>query len=193
MARAAGIEMPETMLLHGASGAAFFAVRRFDRGDRGRTHVHTLAGLLHADFRSPSLDYGDLLKVARLLTRDTAQVEEAYRRMVFNVLAGNRDDHAKNHAFTMARDGAWRLTPAYDLTLSDGPGGQHNLTVAGEGRTPGPDAFAQVATEASIKPVAARRIEEQVEHALVSWTRLAAKAGVSRSRSTSTRALMRRR
>lgn len=182
MARAAGIDMPETMLLHGASGAAFFAVRRFDRAAPGHVHVHTLAGLVNADFRTPSLDYDDLMKVTRLLTRDTAQVQQAYRRMVFNVLAGNRDDHAKNHAFAKARDGAWRLTPAYDLTPSDGPAGQHNLSVAGEGRAPGPDDFTRAATRASIGHTAARRIEDAVAAEVASWSSHAATAGVPRSR-----------
>ena len=194
MAVAAGIDMPDTMLLAGRSRTAYFAVRRFDRsvaggGGAGRVHMHTLAGLLHADFRVPSLDYVDLLKVARLLTRHVADVEEAYRRMVFNVLAGNRDDHAKNHAFIMGRDGGWRLSPAYDLTPSDGPGGQHNLSVAGEGRAPGVAQFATVATRASIGPASARRIGGAVRDALARWPEWAAQAGLTRARAAAVRTL----
>ena len=182
MAAAAGIDMPETMLLPAQAGAAFFAGRRFDRDAAGRTHVHTLAGLLHADFRVPSLDYIDLLKVARLLTRDTGHVEQAFRRMLFNVLAGNRDDYAKNHAFTMDRTGEWRLSPAYDLTPADGPGGQHNLSVAGDGRAPGAAQFATLASRSSIGPAVARRIEEAVRSALDRWPEWAARAGLTRAR-----------
>ncbi len=178
MARAAGITMPETRLLPGRD--AYFAVRRFDRGPAGRIHVHTLAGLLHADFRLPSLDYTDLLKVTRLLTRDVAHVTEAYRRMVFNVLAHNRDDHAKNHAFIMGRDGVWRLSPAYDLTLSDGPGGQHNLAVAGEGRAPGAEHFARAAVAASIPRGVAVAVDAQVRDAIQGWPRWAGQSGIAR-------------
>lgn len=190
MAQAAGVDMPETMLLPGRAGAAFFAARRFDRVGQERTHVHTLAGLLPADFRVPSLDYVDLLKVARLLTRDAAQVEQAYRRMVFNVLARNRDDHAKNHAFTMDRAGTWRLSPAYDLTPSDGPGGQHNLAVAGEGRAPGPAQFAEVAARASIGRAAALRIEAAVRNAVGRWPEWARSAGLGRARMVAVRRVL---
>jgi len=189
MAAAAGIDMPETMLLPGQRGTTFFAVLRFDRGSGGRTHVHTLAGLLHVDFRVPSLDYTDLLKVARLLTRDAAHVEQAYRRMVFNVLAGNRDDHAKNHAFTMGLDGMWRLSPAYDLTPSEGLGGQHNLAVAGEGRAPGPVQFAGVAARASLGRATAVRIEGAVRDALRRWPEWAEQAGLGRGRVAAVRGL----
>ena len=156
------------------------SVRRFDRFPRA--HVHTLAGLVHADFRAPSLDYDDLLKVTSALTRDVGQVQETFRRMVFNVLVGNRDHHAKNHAFTMAGDGRWSLTPAYDLTLSGGPGGQHNLTVAGEGRAPGPAQFAQVAQRASLSRAMAIRMTELVRAGLATWPQAAAAAGLSRWR-----------
>ena len=89
-AKEAGISMPETMTVVGGSGNAHFAVRRFDR-DRGRRiHVHTLAGLLDADFRTPSLTYEGYLKATRILTRDAGAVEEAFRRAVFNVMIANR-------------------------------------------------------------------------------------------------------
>lgn len=180
MAAAAGIVVPPVLLLPGTAGQAYFAVRRFDRFPRA--HVHTLAGLVHADFRAPSLDYDDLLKVTSALTRDVGQVQETFRRMVFNVLVGNRDDHAKNHAFTMADDGRWSLTPAYDLTLSGGPSGQHNLTVAGEGRAPGPAQFAQVAQRASLGRAMAIRMTELVRAGLATWPQAAAAAGLSRRR-----------
>jgi serine/threonine-protein kinase HipA len=137
MARAAGIEFPDTMLIKDRHGNAHFAVKRFDRTEKGRLHVHTLAGLIHADFRVPSLDYIHLLQITRALSKDETQVEEAYRRMIFNVLTGNRDDHTKNHAFLMDKNGRWKLSPAYDVTPSNGPGGEHNMTIAGEGKTTG--------------------------------------------------------
>jgi serine/threonine-protein kinase HipA len=183
MARAAGIDFPATQLVIDDRGAAHFAARRFDRTAAGRLHAHTLAGLVHADFRMPSLDYADLLKVTRVLTGDPSQVEEAFRRMVFNVIAGNRDDHAKNHAFLMGRDGRWRLSPAYDVTPSDGPGGEHNLTVAGEGRAPGPDHIAKVASDAGIPDAAARGIVDQVVEAISSWPGQADGVGIGTAES----------
>lgn len=170
MARAAGIDFPATQLVIDDQDVAHFAVRRFDRTEAGRLHVHTLAGLVHADIRAPSLDYKDLLTVAKVLTSDQAQVEEAFRRMVFNIVVGNRDDHAKNHAFLMGRDGRWRLSPAYDVTPSDGPGGEHNLTVAGEGRAPGPDHIAKVAADAGIPAATAKDIIGRVIDASSSWS-----------------------
>ncbi|MBL8949045.1 MAG: HipA domain-containing protein, partial [Myxococcales bacterium] len=96
MAEAAGIAVPPHRLF--AQGR-FFGVQRFDReGPSRRLHMHTLGGLLHADYRLPSCDYDQLLRVARALTGDVRAVTECFRRMVFNVVAHNRDDHAKNFA-----------------------------------------------------------------------------------------------
>ncbi|MCV9938277.1 type II toxin-antitoxin system HipA family toxin [Boseaceae bacterium BT-24-1] len=178
MATQAGIDFPATQLILDDRGVAHFAVRRFDRTDAGRIHTHTLAGLVQADFRLPSLDYQDLLKVTAILGRDQFQVEEAFRRMVFNIVTGNRDDHAKNHAFLMGREGRWRLSPAYDVTPSDGPGGEHNMTVAGEGRAPGPAHIAKVAADAGIPNATSHDIVEQVIEAVASWRSQADSAGV---------------
>lgn len=104
---------------------------------------------------------------------------------MFNVLVGNRDDHAKNHASTMAADGRWSLTTPHDLTLSGspgGPGGQHNLTLTGEGRAPGPAQFAQVAQRASLGQAMAIRITELVRSGLATWPQAAAAAGLNRRR-----------
>lgn len=185
MAKAAGINFPNTELITDDQGTAHFAVRRFDRTKAGRHHAHTLAGLLHADFRIPSLDYIDLLKATRILSRDQAQVEEAFRRMVFNVITGNRDDHAKNHAFLMSKDGRWRLSPAYDVTPSDGLGGEHNMTIAGEGKAPSQDHFTKVAATANISSTTARNIIECVTKATSSWKTYADDAGIGKADTSS--------
>ncbi len=167
MSKAAGIDFPDTVLITDRQGSSHFAVSRFDRAKPGRLHTHTLAGLLHADFRMPSLDYEDLLKVTRILTDNQAQVEEAFRRMLFNVIAGNRDDHAKNHAFLM--DNAWTMGALAGLRTSppsEGPGGEHNMTIAGEGRTPGPDHIAKIAAKAEMRPAIAQNIIDQVTEAI---------------------------
>ena len=119
MARAAGIEVPETRLLESA-GACHFLSRRFDRPRGGRLHLHSYSGLTHTPLRD-GIEYGDLLETTRSLTRDQRCVEEMFRRAVFNVVASNDDDHGRNHAFLMDDDGLWRPAPAYDLTLATYP------------------------------------------------------------------------
>lgn len=178
MARAAGVDFPPTMLIHGRSGRAYFAALRFDRENGARRHVHSLAGLVHADFRAPSVDYDGLLKATRLVTGQAPSVEEALRRMVLNVMAGNRDDHAKNHSFLLGSDGAWRLSPAYDVTPSEGLGGEHSMAVAGEGRAPGRAHVLEVAKRASIKPRLAESIVGEVAEAVSAWPDFAEQAGL---------------
>lgn len=182
MAGAAGVDMAETALLKGASGVGYFAARRFDRGPKGPIHIHTLSGLLHADHRAPQVDYSMLLKATRLLTRDQRHVERMFRRMAFNVLARNRDDHSKNHAFQMDAAGTWSPTPAYDLTFSIGPGGEHNMAIAGEGRTPGRGHVLEEARTAGIKVSAATEIIDEVREAVDAWPRFAEEAGLSQRR-----------
>ncbi len=182
MARAAGIEMPPTRLLKGDSGASYFAVRRFDRTPEGPLHMHTLSGLLHADHRAPAVDYATLLKATRLLTRDERHVETMVRRMMLNVLARNRDDHSKNHAFLMDREGHWAPSPAYDLTFSSGPGGEHNMAVAGEGRNPGRSHLMIEARAAGLTAARAEQIFDAVKVAIEGWQDFAEEAGLSEER-----------
>jgi serine/threonine-protein kinase HipA len=120
MARAAGIDVPETRLWEAAGGCHFLS-RRFDR-DRGgeRVHLHSYSGLTHTPLRD-GLDYRDLMEIGRTLTSDHRCVEELFRRAVFNVVAGNDDDHGRNHAFLMDAAGQWSISPAFDLTLASYP------------------------------------------------------------------------
>jgi serine/threonine-protein kinase HipA len=182
MARDAGIDFPATTLVTGGRGTPYFAAMRFDRTPSGARHVHTLSGLVAADHRAPSVEYSDLLKVVAKVTRDAGQVEEAFRRMVFNVMAGNRDDHAKNHALLMGPDGRWTLTPAYDVCPSAGPGGEHAMAINGEGRSPTSRDVMAVARDAGMDGVEARAIVEGVAAATEGWSDRAREAGVPRKR-----------
>ncbi len=183
MAQAAGVVMPQTRLLR-TEKDAYFAVRRFDRSVQGRHHVHTAAGLVDADFRIPgSIDYEALLKITWALTKSAIHVEQMFRRMVFNVLAHNRDDHARNHAFMMNAAGDWSPTPAYDLTFSNGPAGEHNLSVAGEGRDPGRAHIMQAARDVGMAPARASDLFEEVHAAIAMWPTFADEAGLSGRRS----------
>lgn len=146
--------------------------------------MHSFGNLIHADYRIPSCDYLDLLKVTALLTRDHGEVLKAFRRMVFNVLAHNRDDHAKNFAFLLDdRTGAWTLTPAYDLTFSAGPGGEHTMTLGGEGRNPGPSHILRLAQERDVSRAEAEAILGEVGAAVARWAEFSRQAGVPRRRS----------
>ena len=181
MACAAGIDMPPTRLIKTGKGS-YFAVERFDRTAGGSVHVQTASGLLDADHRALSIDYDTLLKVTRLLTRDERHVRQMFVRMIFNVLARNRDDHAKNHAFQMAQDGTWYPTPAYDLTLSEGPGGEHNLAVDGEGRNPTRQHIMAVADRASVPKAEAEKLFERARLAVDRWPEFGKTAGLSDAR-----------
>ncbi|MFG6581237.1 type II toxin-antitoxin system HipA family toxin [Sulfitobacter sp. 1A13191] len=178
MARAAGIAMPWTMVLRSGRGDAFFAVERFDRRGAGRVHMHTAAGMLDVDFRQPSTDYENLHKLVRWTTRHAGDQDEMFRRMAFNVLAHNRDDHLKNHAFLMDAGGGWRLSPAYDVSFSDGPGGEHHLAIAGEGRRPGRKHVEAVGQALGMKPAVIAALIDPVRAAIADWPRHADAAGV---------------
>lgn len=178
LARHAGLCVPDTRLFVAANGQRFFGVRRFDRDGATRTHVHTLAGLLDADFRQPSLDYDMLLRVTTHVTRSQPEIERAFRQMVFNVLAHNRDDHGKNFSFLMLRDGSWQLSPAYDLNFVEGPGGEHTMTLDGEGRRPTWEHMRRLARRASIDEPHARQIVDDVRGALALWPQQARDVGI---------------
>lgn len=183
MASDAGIEMPPTRLFETPAGDRFFGVKRFDRHGNRRYHVHTFGNLIQSNFRVPSNDYADLLKATSLLTRNHQEVLRAFRRTVFNVLAHNRDDHVKNFAFGLNDEsGDWTLTPAYDLLPTPGPGGEHTMTVAGEGRSPGLSDLLRLAEKADLPTRETSAIVEEVQVAVTRWTEHAAHAAIPRTR-----------
>lgn len=177
MARAAGIDVPRTRLLGKTQrNPGYFAIERFDRRGPARVHSHTLGGLLQLPHGYPALDYTELLKVTRQLTRSEAAVAEMFRRACFNVFAHNRDDHCRNFSFLMDEQGRWTPSPAYDLTFAPGPGGEHTMLVVGEARAPGPVHLAQLAARAELKHSA--KILDEVRVATGRFQRFATQAGV---------------
>jgi len=180
MAHQAGIALPATRLFETREGGRHFGAERFDRAEARRLHMHTLGGLLHASHRLPSLDYEDFLKATMLLTKDHRQVEEAFRRLAFNVFAHNRDDHVKNVSYLMDRAGVWRLAPAYDLVFSEGPAGQHSMAVAGEASHPTERDMLRVAEACDVDARRGRAIISEVRDAVREWPRFARETGVSR-------------
>lgn len=128
--------MTATRFFELPGGRSAFATQRFDRRGEQRIHVHSLAGLLHANFQVPSVSYEDFFRVTRRLTRDQRELKKAVQRCAFNILMNNRDDHAKNLAFLLEATGHWQLAPPYDLTYCPGYKGEHFMDVAGVGAAP---------------------------------------------------------
>jgi serine/threonine-protein kinase HipA len=134
LARACGLELPLTHVFDLDEKQAALGIERFDLMQGLRVPVHSLAGFLHADFRIPSaVDYTTFLRATRMITRDEREVRKAFERAVFNVLFHNRDDHPKNLAYRLDAQRHWKLAPCFDLTFSQGPGGEHQMDVCGEG------------------------------------------------------------
>jgi serine/threonine-protein kinase HipA len=137
MARAAGLDVTDSYLLH-ERDFAHFMTRRFDRiGTRPfqRLHMHSLGGLQHIDYNvRGAFSYEEYLRTIRRLGLDQRAVEQAFRRMVFNVAAANQDDHVKNIAFLMNPEGRWKLAPAFDVTFAKGNEWTrtHQMTVNGK-------------------------------------------------------------
>ena len=142
----------------------WFGSKRFDRGDNGeRFHIHSLAGMLHADFRLPSLDYETILKATLVITKDHRELHRAFRLAVFNVIYHNRDDHAKNFSFLMDHKGNWTLSQAYDITFSLGFGGEHSTSILGEGRNPHTSHLLRLAEAVGISLKDAKNIIAEIE------------------------------
>lgn len=181
MAFKAGLTVPKTQLLSAKKGAGYFAVKRFDRQKNKRFHMHTVCGLLHSDFRTPALDYRDLLSLTMLLTKDIREVEKMYRLAVFNVLSHNRDDHSKNFSFLMDESGEWKLSYAYDLTFSTGPHGEQSTMVLGKGKNITTDDLIKLGLEAKLTKQKISKIIKQTQMALAQWKKLAKNFGVNRS------------
>ena len=181
MAKEAGLYFPDVHLFSSQKGNGFFGVKRFDRQENKRFHMHTVSGLIHSNFRFPSLDYEDLLSLTMALTKDIREVEKMFRLAVFNVMAHNRDDHAKNFSFLMNEFGEWKLSPAYDLTYSNGPGGEQSTMVMGEGRNITIEHLVKLGLEAKISKEMIDQIIEKTAESLSKWIRLSKDYGVSKS------------
>lgn len=184
MARAAGITMPETRLLPDGE-RRHFMVRRFDRTrDGARLHMQTLGALCHLDYNDAGAhSYEQALAAIRALGLPGSAAEEQYRRMVFNVVARNQDDHVKNIAFIMDPRGEWSLSPAYDLTYAYNPAGiwtrRHQMSVAGRRDDVTRADLREVARSASLVRGRADAILAQVRDAVAGWEDIAMRAEVA--------------
>jgi len=183
MARAAGIVMSECRLLE-EGGRRHFMTRRFDReSDGGKRHMQSLGALAHYDFNhAGAYSYEQALQVIRRLGLPMGAVEQQFRRMAFNIVARNQDDHVKNIAFLMDRDGTWHLAPAFDVIYSYQPSGrwtnQHQMSMNGKRDDFVTEDFRKCAETASMKRGRAGAILAEVCQAVAAWPSFASEAGV---------------
>lgn len=184
MAQAAGITMTECRLLE-ENGRRHFMTRRFDRPDGGgKLHMQSLGALAHFDFnQAGAYAYEQALLTIRQLALPMAAVEQQFRRMVFNIVARNQDDHVKNIAFLMNRQGEWSLAPAFDVTYSYNPSGSwtatHQMTLNGKRDDFTREDFVVCAKSAVMKRGRAEAIIEEVQAAVQRWPEFAAAAQLS--------------
>lgn len=181
MAVQAGLEMMECRLLE-ENGRSHFMTKRFDRiGSGEKVHMQTLCGLAHYDYgMKRAYSYEQAFEVMRRLRLPYPQAEQLYRRMVFNVIARNQDDHTKNISFLMDRTGNWRLSPAYDVSWAYNPKGEwtshHQMSINGKWDSITRNDLLEVSTKMNIKH--ADEIIDSVRDAVSGWEKTALKCGV---------------
>jgi len=184
MACAAGIDMSECRLLE-EGGRRHFMTRRFDRTeDGGKLHMQSLCALAHYDFNQAGAhSYEQALLVIRRLGLPMQALEEQFRRMAFNIIARNQDDHVKNIAFLMDRRGAWRLSPAFDVTYSYNPQGawtaMHQMSMSGKRDGFTLADFNACGKSAGLKRGRAETIVAEVRASVARWPEFAERAGVA--------------
>lgn len=175
LAKAAGIHMTECRLYR-EKDRAHFMTKRFDRANGEKIHMQTLCGLAHYDFNIlHAYSYEQAFSVMRQLHLTYPEAEEFYRRMVFNVVARNQDDHTKNISFLMDKQGVWHLSPAYDMSWAYNPAGgwtgTHQMSINGKWDHITREDLLRVAYEMNIKH--AQAIIDQVVEAVSQWPKLA--------------------
>jgi serine/threonine-protein kinase HipA len=184
MAKDAGIEMSECRLLE-ENGRRHFMTRRFDRHDDGsKLHMQSLAALAHFDFNiARAYSYEQAFAVIKRLGLPMRSVEQQFRRMAFNVVARNQDDHVKNIAFLMDKSGAWTLSPAFDVAYSYNPSGdwtsKHQMTINGKVDDFTLEDFHACAQVAGLKRGRGTEIVNEVVATVRNWATYADKAGLS--------------
>ena len=180
MALDCGIEMKECQLLE-ENGRAHFMTQRFDREGTTKHHIQSLCGLQHYDFNDMyGYSYEQVFQTMRLLRLTYPEAEQMFRRMVFNVLATNYDDHTKNFSFILKKNEKWRLAPAYDLCFSYDPNNhwvnKQTLSVNGKRLDIQKEDLLTIAEDNNIKK--GKNIIDDINVVLKSWKAYADKAGV---------------
>ena len=186
MALAAGITMAECRLLE-ESNRRHFMTRRFDRPvGEGKLHMQSLAALSHFDFNAAGANsYEQAIQVIRRLGLSMAAIEEQFRRMAFNIVARNQDDHVKNIAFLMDKAGSWQLSPAFDVTYGYNPRGlwtaQHQMSMNGKRDHFTLEDFTAFGRVAGMKRGREKTILQEVRDAVATWDAIASDTGIPKS------------
>lgn len=197
LAVAAGIDM-SVCRIHREGGRSHFMTRRFDRDANGRKlHMQSLAALRHFDFNAAgAYAYEQAVETIRQLQLPAFDVEQQFRRAVLNVLIRNQDDHVKNIAFLMNREGEWRLSPAFDVSYAYNPAGswtqQHQMSLNGKRDHFELDDLLQFGAFCGMKPAKARDIIEGIHEQVENWMAHADRAGVPESLAARLHLAMRR-
>jgi serine/threonine-protein kinase HipA len=182
MAIDSGIIMSECRLFT-ENGRSHFMTKRFDRIDGGdKVFMQTLCGLAHFDFNSSGgYSYEQAIGVMRDLKLPQSDMQQFFRRMVFNVISVNQDDHTKNISFLMDQNGTWFLSPAYDITYCNGDGWtkQHQMTINGKTKNFELEDLISVATHADITKGRAVKIIKEVTNSVIKWQEFAKKSGLT--------------
>lgn len=183
MTKECGINMTECRLLE-EGGRAHFMTKRFDRVGTEKLHMQTLCGIAHFDYNMPNVySYEQAFQVMRQLRLPYPDAEELFRRMVFNVICFNCDDHTKNISFLMNKNGEWRLSPAYDVTYAYNPENrwlkQHQMAVNGKRENIYRGDLLKLASEMNIKKPL--EIIASVQEAASKWMEFAERAGIPES------------
>ncbi len=182
MARDCNIQMMECELLE-ENGRAHFMTKRFDReGSNIKHHIQTFCGIQHFDYNNLyGYSYEQLFQTMRMLKTTYPEAEQMFRRMVFNVMTTNYDDHAKNFSFRLKQKGKWELSPAYDVCYSYDPGNvwvsQHTLSINGKHKEIDKFDLMQIANTNNI--VKGRKIIKEIKETVCNWQKYADKAEVS--------------
>lgn len=183
MAKKAGIDMKESRLLK-ENGRSHFMTRRFDRTDLGqKIHMQSFCAIEHFDFKKAGAhSYEQALHTIRKLGMPMVMLEEQFRRMAFNIIGRNQDDHTKNIAFLMDKSGNWSLSPAFDVTYSYNPQGdwtsRHQMSLNGKREGFTIEDFKACAKNVSMKRGRAEDIVRQVQEAVLQWPYFADRSGV---------------
>lgn len=179
LAKKAGIKTPDVHLLK-HEGLKHFMIKRFDRVNGEKVHMHSLGGLIHSDYNDVgTIDYKDFMTVAKTIGCIAEDAREIFKRMVFNILAINHDDHVKNFSFLMDKNGQWGISPAYDMTYIQGGKWTkgHQITCNGKENGINWEDMKTVAELCGIlDPLT---LAQEVEHSLQGFAKEAITAGLS--------------
>jgi len=179
MATQCGIFMSPSKLFKGTKENYYFGTQRFDRTLSSRLHFHTASGLLHDNFRISTIDYGHIMDATNRLENNLNACVNVFKLAIFNVYSNNMDDHSKNCAFLMNKEGEWKFAPAFDLTYSPRPGGYQSISVAGVYQNIQESDLTKLANHFKINNP--HQIIQEVKEALSNWNEIASGLDINKS------------